>query len=76
MTILRDSGRAALECEECSETTETFARDEFNEMIESAKDAGWEIRQGSNGEWEHRCPGCSGGGGGRLARARAMFGRH
>ena len=72
MTIQRDGRNQYLECEECTETTEPFDRDDFAEMIQSAKDAGWQIKQDSRGAWLHHCPGCSDSGS-RLARAQALF---
>lgn len=73
MTLQRDHDfdQQFLECEECSETTDTYERDEFSEMIRAAKEAGWIVRQDANG-WIHTCPDCSGGG--RLARAQSLFG--
>lgn len=72
MTLVREHQTQFLECEDCPETTEPFDRNDFHEMIQSAKDAGWQIQQAGNGGWEHRCPTCRNGGG--LARARSMFG--
>ena len=74
MTIHREFKTQFLECEACPETTEPFDRDDFREMIESAKDAGWEIMQDSSGQWGHLCPACGSRGGNRLDKARALFG--
>ena len=72
MTLCRDYGNEQfLECEECPETTDSYDRDEFDEMIRAAKEAGWSIQQ-EGSSWTHKCPDCAGHGG-RLARAQALF---
>ncbi len=71
MTILKDGRERAIECDECPATTDPFDKDDFNQMVETAKKDGWSIKL-VGGEWSHRCPDCKGGD--RLAAARAKFG--
>lgn len=71
MTLLRDGKNRQIECDECSATTEAYDADDFQIMVESAKDGGWRITQDAVGDYSHTCPACRHGG--RLARARAKF---
>lgn len=71
MTTMYDGGDVFLECEECTETTECYRRDDFDTMVREAKAAGWSVYL-NGGRWEHKCPGCKGGD--RLARAQRLFG--
>lgn len=66
-----------LRCDECGfDQDDIFARNEFHEMIESAKSEGWQVKMDSAGEWKHTCPDCrEDNTEGRLARQRALFGR-
>lgn len=71
MTIIKDGRERAIECDECPTTTDPFDRDDFQQMVDTAKADGWLIKQ-EGGEWTHKCPDCKGGD--RLAAARAKFG--
>lgn len=74
MSLMRDGSRQYLECEDCTETTDEFEREDFELLIATAKDAGWQMRQDGRGTWLHHCPSCSDRGS-RLARAQALFDR-
>lgn len=46
-------------CDGCEDAwTEPYDRDDFNRMIQDAKEAGWSVRSG-RGEWVHKCPVCA-----------------
>lgn len=73
MSLIKDRlDTVALECDECPETTDEYAWDEFNQMIRDAKADGWSIKPARDG-WSHTCPACYGES--RLDRARRMFAR-
>ena len=72
MTVLRDGRTRQLECEQCPATTDTYDADDFQIMVEAAKDAGWTIKLEGSGEYTHTCPDCRGES--ALDRARRMFG--
>lgn len=76
--IQKDGKLQEIACDECGETTgDPFHRIEFREMVEAAKDSGWEIKLDERGEWRHYCPACreEGDPGDRLAAQLALFGR-
>lgn len=52
MAIDRIKGQLTLSCDNCGEFVEG---DDFNEMWEAAKAAGWKARKIGE-EWFHRCP--------------------
>ena len=56
MSIERYKGRQSITCDSCPEATEEF--DDFNEMIDSVKSLGWQIKC-EQGEWTHTCPACA-----------------
>ena len=65
MSIQRTHGKMQLVCDTCDEavvrpngTRPVYAQDEFDVMIEDAKDAGWVIQKNEKGEWEHTCFDC------------------
>lgn len=70
MTILKDGDDRQLECEECSETTDVFASEDFEQMVAAAKAAGWKVYL-TGGKWLHCCPEHAHGD--KLARQRALF---
>lgn len=69
MTLHRDGKWMQFECDECPATTDEY--DDFDELREEAKRAGWEIKPSSDG-WTHTCPDCLGGS--KLERQRRLFG--
>lgn len=76
--IRKDGKFQEIACDECGDGTgDPFHRIEFGEMVSSAKDAGWQIRLGENGEWQHYCPACreEDPNTDRLAAQMALFGR-
>ena len=73
MTVLQDGRERMLECEACPATTDPFDRDDFEQMIRTARDDGWLIKTDAKGVWTHTCPDCKSGD--RLARAQALFSR-
>ena len=71
MSVVNESDRVWLECDGCGETTPVAMRDEFQEMVDEAKRAGWSIAR-PDGEWEHHCSSCKKES--RLEAARRKFG--
>lgn len=72
MTILRDRGTRQIECDECSNTGNVYDEDDFQIMVQSAKDGGWLIKTDGRGDYTHLCPNCRHGD--RVAAARKKFG--
>ncbi len=71
MSIIKNGRERAIECDECPETTDEFDKDDFAQMVATAKADGWQIEPTGDG-YSHRCPDCRVGD--RLAAARAKFG--
>lgn len=58
MSIIRHGNQMQLECDDCGTTQrKSYHRDDFDAMIEDAKDDDWKIHKNGN-EWEHFCPDC------------------
>lgn len=54
-----DVGALTLRCDDCDDLLDgDFNLDDFQGMIEFAKNHGWKIRPDGEGGWVHRC-GCS-----------------
>lgn len=59
MSIIRDTHTQYIICDEvkCRNETDEFERDEFQLMIDVAKETGWYIHKEGD-EWQHTCPDC------------------
>lgn len=57
--IRRDKGELVAECDDCGEEFPGGVS-EFNDFIQSLKDAGWRIRKDGD-DWVHICTCCSEG---------------
>ncbi len=69
--IHKEYGQTTLLCDRCEdELGETFHRDNFRDLIDSAQAAGWSVRM-ENGNWRHYCPECRSVS--RVEQAREMF---
>lgn len=76
--IRKDGKYQEIACDECGDGTgEPFHRIEFGEMVSAAKDSGWQVTLGEQGDWKHYCPCCreDHAPGDRLAAQMALFGR-
>lgn len=52
-------GGITLECDECGEQlSDTFHRDDFRQMVSTAKAQGWQVSPDGEGGWSHKCSGC------------------
>lgn len=72
MAILKSQRYRQIECDECGSTTDEYDEDDFQIMVQTAKEGGWKIDQDGSGAWTHLCPDCRSGG--RLAAAQRLFG--
>lgn len=69
-------GGMTLRCDECGDFLESdFNLDDFQGMIEFAKQAKWSIRPDGEGGWDHKCPDCAGSNLSRLERAKRLLGQ-
>jgi Fe2+ or Zn2+ uptake regulation protein len=57
MSINRQYGHIAFECDSCGDILETDL-DDFDFAYAQAKQQGWKAIKAMSGEWEHRCPDC------------------
>lgn len=70
--IYREFGKQSLICDRCDdELGSFFSTDEFETMIQHAKEDGWAIRM-EGGFWRHYCRDCKSDD--RLARQRKLLG--
>lgn len=69
-------GGQTMRCDECGDLLDgDFNLDDFQGMIEFAKEHGWSIRPDGEGGWDHKCSDCAGSSLTRLERARRLFGK-
>tara|TARA_Y100000593_G_scaffold83521_1_gene157493 strand:+ start:18741 stop:18971 length:231 start_codon:yes stop_codon:yes gene_type:complete len=58
--ILRDEevGAMTMQCDRCTNMTDDYNIDAFQQMIDDAKEEGWRIERDENAEggWSHTCP--------------------
>lgn len=57
MTLHYNGKKRFIECDHCPETTDEFDKDDFDILIATAREQGWDIRPGRDG-YDHKCPGC------------------
>lgn len=57
MTIMRDDGIFAVECNGCGDCHDLKA-ETMAEAIAEVRDAGWQPVKAEDGSWEHKCHDC------------------
>lgn len=68
-------GGQTIRCDECGDLLDgDFNLDDFQGMIEFAKEHGWKIKPDGGGGWGHHCPSCAGNNLSPLERARKTLG--
>lgn len=68
-------GGQTMRCDECGDLLDgDFNIDDFQGMIEFAKEHGWKIKPDGEGGWDHSCADCAGNSLSRLERARKTLG--
>lgn len=70
-----DVGGQTMRCDDCGDLLDgDFNIDNFQGMIEFAKEHGWKIKPDDEGGWEHTCPSCAGNGLSRVEQAKKVLG--
>lgn len=57
--IERNGGQVVVVCDGCDERFNAES-DDFQGVIEQAKQDGWRVRPDGDGGWEHHCSSCKG----------------
>lgn len=57
MSVENDGHEVCLVCDECGDTSRTYHRSDFDEMILAMKRKGWKI-ENRRGQYFHTCPEC------------------